>query len=122
MHLRFLWFVFIDRYGQSGYSVRSVFRELREMRAAERNATATQAFFLQAIASIVNSADVSPRRSAGDNPYGTMASRTVGVIATEPLRQLAAFSELISVYLLYRFVRRLHRGESQFINEAVYAL
>lgn len=108
---KFLWFIFLDLYGQSGYSFSALTNEMKLLNTIDKEKIRSRAIVLE----LLNDAF----GATGGRGIGVTAGR---VIANEPLRQAGIFAKTVAYYALYRHARTLAHNNPQYVNETLYQL
>lgn len=123
--LRFLPFIFLDRYGAADFTYGGLFREMKQLNTIEK--TALKAFVYSVGQSSLNSlASTIANQLEGVmgnfGPVGRVLGTLVGTTAKEAANQALSYGHIIATYMLYRYARSQAYPEAQLVNERVYEL
>ena len=125
--LRYAWFLFIDMYGTSNYSLGNIITEMNKLNMVSK----TEAFKKALIADLGSDSVEMITTTVLDSILSGVGSmnRELGVLtsiirvpAEEMASQTANFANLAAIYLIYQQARRLSNENIQFINENIYNL
>lgn len=123
--LRYLPFVFLDRYGTDQFSYSGLFKEMRKLKKIEGAKTHTRTLLTHLSADIFTgfSSVAGAGVQAGLGQFG-IVGKVLGVSARmtgeEAAKQVAAIGKIVTVYMLYQFARQQLYNEPQHINDGLY--
>lgn len=123
--LRYLPFVFLDRYGTDQFSYSGLFKEMRKLKKIESAKTHTRTLLANLSSDIFTgfSSVAGAGVQAGLGRFGVVGE-ILGVSARmtgeEAAKQISAIGKIVTVYLLYQFARQQLYNEPQHINERLY--
>ena len=134
IRLRYLWFIFLDRYHDAGFSHDKIFTEVEELNEVNKSESFKKALvsqfgsdvaksisnlIVQRLSSYVIGAGVGLSRGGmgilggGLGSFGVVAR----VLGEEGSKQITSYGKIIAFYLLYRQARQLKYGEAQINQE-----
>lgn len=126
--LRFVYFLFIDRYNKTTFTYSALFDEMEQLNAVCKTESFKKALILNlgsdAIGDIAGSVvSVFHGAVASFGRVGSVVGAVLRPVADESTRQFASFARLTAIYLLYINARAaINAGAAQETNGYVYEL
>mgnify|MGYP000036948235 CR=1 FL=1 len=125
--LRYLPFVFLDRYGEQNFSYSGLFVEMRKLKTVAANKTQMRALLTHLTADVVTeiSSTALGVMQAGLGNFGIVGKilgSSVRVVGEETTKQITSLGRIVAVYMVYQFVRQQMYGQAQHVNENLYRL
>lgn len=132
LEMRFLWFIFLDHYGQSDFSFNGVMTKQREL-----NQVVKKSGYKRALVLSVGTNAASHIASFAVNQIGKGVGISMGVLpgraeryvsgvskvlADDLAQQVISLGNYIAFYILYREARIIASQDEVTINEALYSL
>lgn len=122
--LRFLPFIFLDRYGSANFSYGGLFTEMRTLNASSKTALKSMVYdigegSLNTLISTVSGQLESAMGNLGG--VGKVFGAVLGGAAQETGKQALSYAKIIAYYMLYKHVRSLS-AEGQIVNTKIYEL
>lgn len=127
IRLRFLWFIFLDRYKTEGFSHSLIFQEMKKLNEISKSETFKKALLANlgadSLGAITNA--MIKELKAGLSVLGKggeLAGGLIGAFAEEASKQAISLGKIAAIYVLYRYARQLSYNQPQTINENIYNL
>ena len=127
MKLRFMWFVFLDRYGREAFSIKTLLMEMRALNAISKGEAFRKALVTELGSSaltVITKQMVRILQSGfGLLGYGgKIFGAFFGIFGKEFTKQAVDLGKIAALYVLYRHARIILHGTSQEVNEYIYNL
>ncbi len=126
--LRYLWFVFFDNYGNSDFSYKFLYSEIRKLNEINRSDSFQKSLVACLGSDVANNLITFSTNGMIKSSFskfgvvGDVAGDTSASYAAEVFAQFASLSKIVANYLLYQVAfRELYKKEKR-INENIYSL
>lgn len=126
--LRYVWFLYLDLYGNQGFFYRNIFSEMRLLNAVGKSEIFQKSLVVSLGADVVQSVvgfslgAMFHGMMGGSGRAGRVIAGTVSAYANEVTAQASSLAKLAANYILYLYSREQLYGESSIRNEKVYCL
>lgn len=125
--IRYAWFLFIDEYKPQGFSFKDLRKNmnvLNSLRKSEEYKKSLSVFLASDAAgfAIDYAANQGNKILSGLGRGGEAIGSVATPVAKESAKQTVQFSQIVSLYALYRYARWYAFKESQSVNPNIYAL
>jgi len=124
--LRYVPFIFLDRIKTKSFSALGVLKEMRQLNniAKKQTHVRTLTTYLSSIAATGGVSEVARYMQAGIGQNVHVSGKILGafgrLFTEEVTKQTLSIAKIVTVYLLYKEVRRIAYGKEQEINEHIY--
>ena len=128
VHLRFIFFLFIDRFNNDNFSYSALFHEMKQLNAICKTENFKKALVINFGSDVFYSISlfVLGAIQVGLNSLGSVGGFLGAVarpVAEESARQIKSYARLTAIYLLYVQARSmLYNNQTQEVNEYIYTL
>lgn len=127
VHLRFIFFLFIDRFNKESFSYSALFQEMKQLNAICKTDNFKKALVINfgSDAFYTISLFVLGAIQAGLNSLGSVGGFLGAVarpVAEESARQIKSYARLTAIYLLYIQARSMLYNQAQEENKYIYTL
>lgn len=125
--LRYIPFVFLDRYGTDQFSYSGLFKEMRKLKKIESTRTHTRTLLAHLSSDIITglTSAVGEKVQEGLGQFGAVGKAfgvATRIMGEEVAKQTTAVGKIVAVYMLYQFARQKMYNEPQHINDQLYKL